>query len=374
MSIGFTIKRLRRERDLTQEQLAEYLGITSRAVSQWETGRTAPDISQIPALCNYFEVTADELLGIDITQKNAKRDALLDEESHLAKNGYHKEAWELLHRGIQQFPGDYRIMREIVISSEFIIYTGEYTADEEKDIRRECKRCCDQILESCNDDGIRHTAIEHLCHYYSEIGDEDRAIEYAKKMPILCQSRDFLFAGIFKGDHGIHANQQLTNMLIQFLGNRISYNYKTDSEELLYSADELAELRDKAIAFFELMFEKGDYGFYNYVLCDLHCAQARKYHAVKKDSKKVIDHLNRAVSHAIRFIEYMKMETFTYSSALFKGYTDSSSGVMVSESDNKAAEMLKQLACPEYDFVKGSREFESLRERLTPYAGKNDYK
>ena len=50
MSIGSTIKRLRRERDLTQEQLAEYLGITSRAVSQWECDRTAPDISQLPAL------------------------------------------------------------------------------------------------------------------------------------------------------------------------------------------------------------------------------------------------------------------------------------------------------------------------------------
>lgn len=36
MSIGTTIKRLRREKDITQEQLAEYLGITSRAISQWE--------------------------------------------------------------------------------------------------------------------------------------------------------------------------------------------------------------------------------------------------------------------------------------------------------------------------------------------------
>ena len=50
MSIGSTIKRLRRQRNITQEQLAEYLGITSRAVSQWECDRTAPDLSQIPGL------------------------------------------------------------------------------------------------------------------------------------------------------------------------------------------------------------------------------------------------------------------------------------------------------------------------------------
>ena len=47
MSIGSTIKKLRRERDMTQEQLAEYLGITANAVSQWECDRTAPDISQV---------------------------------------------------------------------------------------------------------------------------------------------------------------------------------------------------------------------------------------------------------------------------------------------------------------------------------------
>ena len=72
MSIGSTIKRLRREKDITQEQLAEYLGITSRAISQWECDRTAPDISQLPALCHIFDVSSDVLLGIDI-EKNIRR-------------------------------------------------------------------------------------------------------------------------------------------------------------------------------------------------------------------------------------------------------------------------------------------------------------
>ena len=57
MTIGATIKQLRQKQDITQEQLADALGITSRAVSQWETDRTAPDISQLPALANFFDVT-----------------------------------------------------------------------------------------------------------------------------------------------------------------------------------------------------------------------------------------------------------------------------------------------------------------------------
>ena len=69
MSIGTTIKRLRREKDITQEQLAEYLGITSRAVSQWETEKTSPDISMIAPLTSIFNITSDQLLGIDIGSK-----------------------------------------------------------------------------------------------------------------------------------------------------------------------------------------------------------------------------------------------------------------------------------------------------------------
>ncbi|MBR2447915.1 MAG: helix-turn-helix transcriptional regulator, partial [Clostridia bacterium] len=48
MQIGLKIKKLRKENDITQEQLAEYLSISSRAVSQWECGKTMPDISQLP--------------------------------------------------------------------------------------------------------------------------------------------------------------------------------------------------------------------------------------------------------------------------------------------------------------------------------------
>ncbi|MBQ8276321.1 MAG: helix-turn-helix transcriptional regulator, partial [Clostridia bacterium] len=43
MSIGTTIKKLRRDRNMTQERLAEHLGLTANAISQWECDRTAPD-------------------------------------------------------------------------------------------------------------------------------------------------------------------------------------------------------------------------------------------------------------------------------------------------------------------------------------------
>lgn len=61
--LGQTISGCRKERAMTQEQLAQALGITAQAVSKWETGQSYPDIQFLPLLADLFEVSLDELLG-----------------------------------------------------------------------------------------------------------------------------------------------------------------------------------------------------------------------------------------------------------------------------------------------------------------------
>lgn len=63
-NMGQIIRRLRKERNLTQEELAEQLNITSQAVSKWESGASLPDFSQIVPLANLFGVPTDVLFGI----------------------------------------------------------------------------------------------------------------------------------------------------------------------------------------------------------------------------------------------------------------------------------------------------------------------
>ena len=65
--IGQKIKDLRKKADLTQDRLADYLGVTAQAVSKWEVGSASPDLSLIAPLCRVFGVSADELLGIGPT-------------------------------------------------------------------------------------------------------------------------------------------------------------------------------------------------------------------------------------------------------------------------------------------------------------------
>ena len=63
MNLGSKILELRRQKNVTQEELAAELGVTAAAVSKWENGYTLPDILMLCALADYFAITTDELLG-----------------------------------------------------------------------------------------------------------------------------------------------------------------------------------------------------------------------------------------------------------------------------------------------------------------------
>ena len=62
MTIGKRICLLRKEKGLTQEELASHMGVSPQAVSKWENDQTCPDISALPKLARLFGVTVDELL------------------------------------------------------------------------------------------------------------------------------------------------------------------------------------------------------------------------------------------------------------------------------------------------------------------------
>ena len=62
-TMGQIIRRLRKERNLTQEELAEQLGVTFQAVSKWENDSGMPDISQVVPIANVFGVSTDVLFG-----------------------------------------------------------------------------------------------------------------------------------------------------------------------------------------------------------------------------------------------------------------------------------------------------------------------
>ena len=84
MNLGNKIKKLRKQNNLTQENLAEMLGVSYQAISRWENNITSPDISTLPILANIFDVTVDYLLDVNILKNEETINKIYDEYYNLS--------------------------------------------------------------------------------------------------------------------------------------------------------------------------------------------------------------------------------------------------------------------------------------------------
>lgn len=84
---GMMISSLRKERGMTQLELAEKMGVTDKAVSKWERDLSFPDINSIPKLAEIFEVSVDELMQGKIETKESMSSNKADEIVDIALKG-----------------------------------------------------------------------------------------------------------------------------------------------------------------------------------------------------------------------------------------------------------------------------------------------
>lgn len=83
-SIHFKLSFLRKQRGITQQELAEVIGTSFQTISKWENGITLPDITVLPVLASFFEVTVDELLGL----------VPLKDETYISEETDTEEFWD----------------------------------------------------------------------------------------------------------------------------------------------------------------------------------------------------------------------------------------------------------------------------------------
>lgn len=150
--IGENIKRLRREKNITQEALAEILDVSCAAVSKWERGDTYPDITLIFPLADYFGVSVDELLGYNSARVEAELEELFRQYSKLFRAGKTEEMIALMRQAKKDHPNNYDVMMQYMWA-----VAGSY-ADNDPEVLRAHKDeflvICDRVLDSCND--FRH--------------------------------------------------------------------------------------------------------------------------------------------------------------------------------------------------------------------------
>ncbi len=161
----------------------------------------------------------------------------------------------------------------------------------------------EKLPEISTDDDTRQGAIRILCYTYADRGERERARTLAAKMAEMCVSRESLMTHIERGDELYHAIVAERDRLLDMLVRNITSNPVMDNGSRAYTEDEWERLQEKAIAFLRLMYEDGDYGFYNSRLVDLYEFQSH-YFANKRDEAGSLEALRNAADAVLRFLDY----------------------------------------------------------------------
>ncbi len=182
MNIYFSenIKRLRKERDLTQEALADFLGVSFQAVSKWERGESYPDIEMLPVISSFFEITIDELLGIDKSVKEEKIRTYIDKYENMRL----KDTATVLHElkaATKEFPNEYAIL----IRYMELLQTNRNHLNAVQD-SNEISTLYERIQKHCTDDEIRirskRIMIDNLLWQYDVLGYDEEIKQKAESI------------------------------------------------------------------------------------------------------------------------------------------------------------------------------------------------
>lgn len=104
---GENLKNLRKQKNLTQERLAEFLGVSFQTVSKWERGDTYPDITTLPEIASFFRISVDDLLGVNRAENEKEIIEKLREYDNLTDE---KLMWELVRELKNKHPSDFRVL------------------------------------------------------------------------------------------------------------------------------------------------------------------------------------------------------------------------------------------------------------------------
>ncbi len=161
--IGENIKRLRKQRELTQEVLANFLGVSYQSISKWERGDSYPDITMLPEIAGFFKVSVDELLGVNRVEDEAE----ITKELEAYDNIRDKELkQEIINRLKEKFPNDFRILLRYM---SCLVHFKENTPENVAKIIA----IYENIKQNCNNDKIRISSKRHIAELYKGLSEKE---------------------------------------------------------------------------------------------------------------------------------------------------------------------------------------------------------
>ena len=340
IKIGAKIKMLRRRDDITQERLAEVLGVTNQAISRWESETGYPDIEYISPIANFFNVTTDYLFDHDIAEKRKKINEYCEIfDIHRRANKPPQERIDMMRIALAEFPAEEQLLFRLAkaLYHKWCDYgwhgnwiDGYYIYDYKKyrsfDSWEESTKIMEELLATSLDDSIRSECREILAYIYGKIGEKDKVLAIAEKCDDISRSKENILAAILDGKDGItHTQEQLLLLL-----NSFRHSFLRIARFYIKESDVILEAYRIIINLFKFIFSDGNYGFYNFELYDIYLVYAYEY-IKQNDFDEAFEALGNSYNHAKMFDIYLeKNETCNYT-APFVNLTENKLGYACAE-------------------------------------------
>ena len=192
ITLGENIKRLRRDRQLTQEQLAEALEVSFQAVSKWETGTSYPDIQLLPVMADFFDVSVDTLLGVDAARKEGEIGEIFNHSYELMHEGKAYENMCYLREKVKEYPHNPELLHSLAGAiTTYYFYGGrkyEFDEDERRKAADEALELCKRAIKYSNGGNSTVWYKLQMVRIYTNMDEKVKAKEIVDTLPNIWSS------------------------------------------------------------------------------------------------------------------------------------------------------------------------------------------
>ena len=312
VKIGKHIKELRNRDGVTQDALAEALGVTGQAISKWENESGYPDIEYITPIANFFNVTIDQLFGHDRSESENKINEYCEKLDELHRNWADVNTRiDLARQALAEFPAEEKLLVRLATalwekwsddaSDECFLFVDGKTVYNFDKVRategwEEPAQIMEKLLATSIDDKIRSECRDILIRLYGNIGEKEKVYKLAEYCP------DCKAANLFAAFNGIYEKEARENsqILLQDALLKLRVHLPRQTKDLTLKAKTI----EKTIELHKFVFDDGNYAFLHVKMEHLYIDYADVL-LQQERFDEVFSALENACDHAKKFDAYL---------------------------------------------------------------------
>ncbi len=365
IKIGAIIKKLRTENNITQDILANAIGVTPQAISRWESEGGYPDIELLPALADFFSVSTDELLGYKLSEREQQLADIKKEMERLAEVACVEDQVAYARSVYARYPNDHEIRYDLAVS---LYLVWEETQDEA--LFKEIEALLKSVADECNDENIRYDAINVLILLYGKVKQYDKATAWANRLAPMKYCREVALSnGIGDGKTKFYIQDEI-DKLTEALGSSIQnlvLNEDLPNDSSTWES-KIEMLRISNQLFFMIY---GDDLMYHHSRLSFNHWLISTYQMSLGKTEEALDSLGKMCDHAVAYdISYQKDRGRNFASFLIDTqiYPEISKDFHEFTEHSNSYYMLEKLQNKRYDAIRTDKRFVDIINTLKQYA------